>query len=60
MSALVDRAIDAAGLSDVLAARRAGNVASLAAGRFHGADLLALGALADRVRAAEVGEEVRI
>jgi 2-iminoacetate synthase ThiH len=60
VSALVDRAIDAAGLSDVLATRRAGDVASLAAERFHGADLLALGALADRVRASEVGDEVRI
>jgi len=60
VSALVDRAIDAAGLSGVLAARGAGPIDAGDVERLHRADLLALGALADRVRAAEVGEEVRI
>lgn len=60
MSALVDRAIDGAGLGSLLAARRAGQVDAGAAERLRGADLLALGALADRVRAEEVGEDVRI
>jgi 2-iminoacetate synthase ThiH len=61
MSGLVDRAVEAAGLACVLAARRAGRLESnehLA--RLRAADLLALGALADRVRADEVGDEVRI
>lgn len=61
MSALVDRAVEAAGLASVLAARRAGRLDSgehLA--RLRAADLLALGALADGVRADEVGDEVRI
>lgn len=61
MSALVDRAVDAAGLSPVLAARRAGLLESSEhLARLRAADLLALGALADRVRADEVGDEVRI
>jgi 2-iminoacetate synthase ThiH len=60
VSALVDQAIDAAGLSAVLAARRAGRVEECDVERLHHADLLALGALADRVRVAEVGEDVRI
>jgi 2-iminoacetate synthase ThiH len=60
VSALVDRAIDAAGLSTVLAARRSGRVEERDVERLHHADLLALGALADRVRAAEVGDDVRI
>jgi hypothetical protein len=60
MSKLVERAIDAAGLGAVLAARR--EAASLDAhlARLRAADLLALGALADRVRAEELGPEVRI
>ncbi|MDP9000274.1 MAG: hypothetical protein M3O46_09205 [Myxococcota bacterium] len=59
MSALVDHAIEAAGLSVVLAARRAGAVGA-SADSIRDADLLALGALADRVRREEVGDEVRI
>jgi hypothetical protein len=60
MSTLVERAIDAAGLGTVLAARR--DAASMDAhlARLRAADLLALGALADRVRAEEIGAEVRI
>jgi hypothetical protein len=60
MSKLVERAIDAAGLGAVLAARR--EAASMGAhlARLRAADLLALGALADRVRAEEMGAEVRI
>jgi hypothetical protein len=60
MSALVDRAIDAAGLGGVLTARRAGAVDEGQAARLRSADLLALGALADRVRRDEVGDRVRI
>ncbi len=64
MSTIVDRAIDAAGLGGVLAARRAeaGSLATNPAwlARLRAADLLALGALADRVRAEEVGPDVRI
>lgn len=60
MSALVDRALEAAGLQDVLAARRRGAVATEHARQLRDADLLALGALADRVRSEEVGPEVRI
>jgi hypothetical protein len=60
VSALVDRAIDAAGLAGVLAARHAGDVGDGDVARLRRADLLALGALADRVRAEEVGDEVRI
>jgi hypothetical protein len=60
MSLLVDRAIDAAGLSSLLAARRAGTIGEGDAARLREADLLALGALADRVRCEEVGDEVRI
>jgi hypothetical protein len=60
VSALVDRAIEAAGLSPVLAARRAGVADGSHSARLRTADLLALGALADRVRAEEVGDDVRI
>jgi 2-iminoacetate synthase ThiH len=60
MSALVDGAIDQAGLGDVLEARRAGRIDAAAADRLRAADLLALGALADRIRAEEVGDEVAI
>jgi hypothetical protein len=69
MSKLVDGAIEAAGLGPVLDARRA-RASSPDAGlfpaievhlpRLRSADLLALGALADRVRAEEVGATVRI
>jgi hypothetical protein len=60
VSALVDRALDAAGLTTVLLARRAGRVGEVPVARLRDADLLALGALADRIRAEEVGDEVRI
>jgi hypothetical protein len=60
MSALVDRAIEAAGLGDVLGARLAGPLSQEHVARLREADLLAVGALADRVRAAEAGAEVRI
>lgn len=72
MSTLVDRAIDASGLSGVLSARRdadpaalgptgtVGAFAAVHAAALRGADLLALGALADVVRSEEVGDEVRI
>jgi hypothetical protein len=60
VSALVDRAIDAAGLTDVLEARRAGLASGVDVARLRAADLLALGALADRVRADEVGDEVLV
>ncbi len=60
MSTLVDSAIDRAGLRDVLEARRAGAIDRAAVDRLRTADLLAVGALADRVRAEEVGDEVAI
>jgi 2-iminoacetate synthase ThiH len=60
LSALVDRAIAAAGLSNVLASRRAGTVGEAGLAELREADLLALGALADRVRRDEVGDQVRI
>jgi hypothetical protein len=60
MSKLVERAIDAAGLGTVLAARRDAVSMDSHLARLRGADLLALGALADRVRAEEIGEEVRV
>jgi hypothetical protein len=60
MSALVDRAIAAAGLGDVVAARLAGRLSEEHVRRLREADLLAVGALADRVRAEEAGAEVRI
>jgi hypothetical protein len=60
MSALVDRAIEAAGLGDVLAARLAGSLSEEHVARLREADLLAVGALADRVRVEEAGAEVRI
>lgn len=61
MSALVERALASAGLETVLEARREGRAPDAEAlALLRGADLLALGALADRVRAEEVGDEVRI
>jgi len=60
VSTLVDRALEAAGLDVVLQARRAGEMGAEHRRRLHEADLLALGALADRVRSEEVGPEVRI
>jgi hypothetical protein len=60
MSKLVERAIDAAGLGSVLSARREGGSMDGHVARLRAADLLALGALADRVRAEDVGADVRI
>lgn len=60
MSVLVDRAIEASGLGDLLAARREARLPEDVARRLEHADLLALGALADRVRQEEVGDEVRV
>jgi hypothetical protein len=60
MSGLVDLAIRDAGLTEVLALRRAGRIGDIDALRVRGADLLVLGALADRIRSEEVGDEVRI
>ncbi len=60
MSALVDRALDEAGITAVLEARLSGALEGALLERLRVADLLALGALADRVRSAEVGDEVRI
>jgi 2-iminoacetate synthase ThiH len=60
MSGLIDRAIDAAGLSNIATARRSGTITTSDLARLRSADLLALGALADRVRRDEVGDRVRI
>jgi 2-iminoacetate synthase ThiH len=60
MSVLVDRAIESAGLSDLLEMPRDGRLSSDLASRLASADLLALGALADRIRQEEVGDEVRV
>lgn len=62
MSVLTDRAIAAAGLAPIADARRAGDLARVRelAPLLDGVDLLALGALADRVRAEEVGDAVRV
>ena len=60
MSALVDQAIAAAGLEDIPALRRGAGLGAAHVARLREADLLALGALADGVRAAEVGAEVRV
>ncbi len=62
MSVLVNQAIAASGLSGLVSARAHADRAAIesfrsALGR---ADLLALGALADQVRASEVGDAVRI
>ena len=59
---IVDRALALAGLDAVASARRAGDLASVRAelARLETADLLALGALADRVRSDEVGDVVRV
>jgi hypothetical protein len=60
LSALIDRAIADAGLGGILDARRAGPLSEADLAGLRVADLLALGALADRVRADETGPEVRI
>ncbi len=60
VSSLVDRAIRESSLDDVLGARRTGALTPAQVERIRTSDLLVLGALADRVRAEEVGDEVRI
>jgi 2-iminoacetate synthase ThiH len=60
VSALIDRAIERAQLGDVLPARRSGDIRADDVARLQTADLLVLGALADRVRAEEVGDVVAI
>jgi hypothetical protein len=60
MSTLLEQAIRAAGLGDVMEARRRGAVGDEHLARLRHADLLVLGALADRVRTEDVGDEVRI
>ncbi len=60
MTAFVDRALESAGLRDVLDARRAPPLPEAMMERLRAADLLMLGALADRIRRDEVGDEVRI
>jgi hypothetical protein len=60
VSAFVESALGAAGLGDILAARAEGRAGNSLTERLAHADLLHLGALADRIRAAEVGDEVRI
>ena len=60
MSALVQHAIAAAGLEDIMAARRVGALSPPLVERLRHADLLALGALADAVRSEDVGADVKI
>jgi 2-iminoacetate synthase ThiH len=60
MSQLVEAALQATGLIDALVARRAGAMDRIDVAKLRAADLLALGALADRVRADEVGDGVRV
>jgi 2-iminoacetate synthase ThiH len=61
VTALVQRAVEEAGLSGVLAERRrAGTTHPEHLALLRAADLLALGALADLIRAEEVGAEVRM
>jgi hypothetical protein len=60
VSALIERAIRDSSLGDVAPTRRAGTLTPEHVERLRSADLLALGALADGVRAEEVGDLVRI
>lgn len=62
MSRFIEQAIARAGLAPVLRARRAGQIEAVRASMddWRDADLLALGAIADLVRAEEVGETVAI
>lgn len=62
MSSFVEEAIERAGLAPMLACRRAGDVESViaTATTWADADLLVLGAVADLLRAEDVGEVVRI
>ncbi len=61
-SVLVLRALEAAGLTPLLDARRRGDLARVRelAGALDTADLLAVGALADCIRADEAGDVVRV
>jgi hypothetical protein len=56
----VDGALAESALDEVLAARRTGPLSPALSARVRSADLLALGALADRIRAEDVGGEVRV
>ena len=62
MSALAEQAIEREGLSPVLRARRSGDLEEVAlwGAALERADLLAVGALADVVRAEESGDVVRV
>jgi 2-iminoacetate synthase ThiH len=62
MSILVDRALASSGLLPIAEARRAGDLARVRdlAHVLETADLLAVGALADRIRADESGDVVRV
>lgn len=62
MSAVVDALLAAEGLDALDTARAKADLAAVRAGldRLRRADLLAVGALADRVRAREVGDAVRL
>jgi 2-iminoacetate synthase ThiH len=62
MSTLVADAIARAGLAEIASARHDGDLARVNAhaDKLRGADLLALGALADRVRKDEAGDVVRV
>ena len=62
MSSLVVDAIARAGLAEIAFARHAGDLERVRAQaqKLTGADLLALGALADLVRTDEVGDTVRV
>jgi hypothetical protein len=58
VTALVDKAITDAGLAPLLDARRSGPLSDAHVALLRTVDLLALGALADRVRSDEAGPEV--
>jgi hypothetical protein len=60
VTALVDKAIAEAGLARLVAARREGRLSPVDVASLRTVDLLALGALADRIRAEEAGPEVAI
>ncbi|HEY8079425.1 MAG TPA: hypothetical protein VIF62_35080 [Labilithrix sp.] len=62
MTRFLDEAIARAGLMPVLAARRAGDFETVRAtvASWRGADLLAIGAVAELARIADVGDAVRI
>jgi 2-iminoacetate synthase ThiH len=62
MSTLAERAIEREGLGAILDARRRGDLpaARALASALEDADLLAVGALADRIRTEEMGDVVRV